>query len=379
MRTIYLDYNATTPVAPTVQEAMLPFLTEHYGNPSSHHWLGRACQEAVEDSRAHLASLLRCEPEEMIFTSCGTESNNLAIKGIMLQGFPGEVGHLIISALEHPAVVAPARFLERLGFDVTVVPCDQNGVVDPSEIEAAIRAETRLVSVMHANNEIGTIQPIRQIAEICHAHDVLIHTDAAQSVGKMWVVPDELEVDLLTVVGHKMYAPKGIGALYVRRGIALEPVIHGAGHEEGVRSGTENVASIVGLGQAANLAIKGIDEMFDRMTILRDRLMNTLRDTIGDELIVFGEEASRLPNTLGVAFSGVLGGAMLERIPEICASTGAACHSGSAAVSDTLQAIGIKPEVAAGSVRLSIGWYTSEEDIDRAASLLIAAWEDLHT
>jgi len=377
MRMIYLDYNATTPIAPSVQQAMLPFLSEHYGNPSSGHSLGRAAHEAMEDARSQLALMLNADREEIIFTSGGTESNNMAIKGSLLRRAPSAGGHLIISAIEHPAVVAPAKFLERLGYDLTIVSCDAHGIVRVDEIESAIRPDTVLVSVMHANNEIGTIQPIAEIAAMCHERNVLVHTDASQSAGKIRTPVDELQVDFLSIAGHKFYAPKGVGALYIRRGLGLEPLMHGAGHEGGLRAGTENVASIVGLGCAASLASKGLDQTSQRMESLRDRLFDQLRAEIGSGLRVHGIKSPRLPNTLSVAFPEVTGAAMLSRLPELCASTGSACHSNATSMSPTLAAIGATPEVAAGTVRLSLGWYTSEEDIDRAASLLLGAWESL--
>lgn len=377
MQQIYLDYNATTPVAPSVQEAIAPFLSEHYGNPSSDHALGRACHEAIEDARGYVAELLGADREEIIFTGCGTESNNLAIKGVMMAEPPEEGGHLIVTAIEHPAVAEPARYLERLGYDVTVVDCDRNGIVRPEFVDMALQPNTRLVSVMHANNEIGTIQPIREIAEICKSQDVLVHTDAAQSIGKIRVNVDELSVDLLTLAGHKLYAPKGIGALFVRRGVSLQPVMHGAGHESGLRPGTENVPYIAGLGQAARLASRGLDENSDRMASLRDRLHDHLRHAIGDRLTVNGFLAERLPNTLSVNFPDVVGQELLRRAPELCASTGAACHSGTTSMSATLAAIDLAPDVAAGTLRLSVGWNTSEDEVDRAAELLIGAWENM--
>lgn len=379
MRSIYLDYNATTPIAPAVQEAMLPFLAEHYGNPSSNHALGRAAHEAVEDARGQLARWLGAQNDEIVFTSGGTESNNLALKGVAFsasQAANEPRGHLVISAIEHPAVVQPAKFLERLGWSLTVVGVDGRGLVDPAEVEAALRPDTRLVSVMHANNEIGVVQPIRQIAEICHRRGVLLHSDAAQAAGKISTRVDDLGVDLLTLAGHKVYAPKGVGALYVRRGTTLEPLLHGAGHESGLRAGTENTPYIVALGRAAVLAERGLVEAADRMAALRDRLLDKLRDAIGPLFSVNGEGASRLPNTLSANFPGVIAADMLRRIPELCASTGAACHSGSTHLSATLAAIGLEPSTARGTVRLSLGWYTDVEEIDRAAQLLIAAWEN---
>lgn len=377
MKPIYLDYNATTPIAPSVVEAMLPFLQEHYGNPSSSHWMGRACQEAIEDARSAVASLLGADREEIYFTGGGTESNNLAIKGVATYGMPIAAGHIVISSIEHPAVVEPAEYLQQLGFTVTVVPCDAHGIVSAERIEQAIQADTVLVSIMHANNEIGVIEPIREIADVCQAAGVLLHTDAAQSVGKIRVRVDELGVDLLTVAGHKMYAPKGVGALYVRRGVAIEPVLHGAGHEGGLRPGTENTASIVALGRAARMVAKGQEEAGDRMAYLRDRIQQKLQDQLGDNFSVNGDQAPRLPNTLSANFHHVAGSELLKRCPEIAASTGAACHADTVSMSATLASLGVAPEQASGCVRLSIGWQTSEDEIDRAAELLLSAYESL--
>ena len=377
MHQIYLDYNATTPIAPSVQEAMLPFLAEHYGNPSSGHALGRACAAAIEDARSQLASLLGADRDEIVFTSGGTESNNLALKGILLRHGPSQPGHMVISAVEHPAIVEPAKYLERLGVEVSVVPSDRNGIIDPERVAAALRDDTHLVSVMHANNEIGVVQPIREIAEFCRARQILVHTDAAQSIGKLRTNVGELGVDMLSMAGHKFYAPKGVGALYVRRGVALEPVLHGAGHERGLRPGTENTPYIVALGKAAELARQATDDAADRMAALRDRLLENLRTTLGSLLIVHGENVPRLPNTLSVNFPKVSGADLLARIPELCASTGSACHSGTTNVSGTLASLGLAPQNVQGTVRLSVGWYTSEEQVDLAANLLLDAWESL--
>ncbi len=378
MRRIYLDYNATTPVAPSVREAMIPFFSELFGNPSSAHASGRVAYEAVEDARGRVAALIGADPDEIVFTSGGTESNNLALKGVLLRNAPSVDGHLIISALEHPSVAAPAEFLERLGIAVTVVRCDSQGLVDPDDVKRAFRKDTRLVSIMHANNEIGTIQPLRDIAEHCHRRGILLHTDAAQSIGKIRSKVDELEIDLLTIAGHKMYAPKGVGALFVRQATALDPVLHGAGHERGLRPGTENVPYLVGLGAAAVRATdQKLDSSTEQMAELRDRLGALLHEAIGDETTVNGAAAPRLPNTLNVNFPRVIGSELLARVPEICASTGSACHGTSTSLSPTLTAIGLPPETARGTIRLSLGWDTSEEDVDRAANLLIGAWESL--
>lgn len=375
MRQLYLDYCATTPIAPSVREAMLPFLGEHYGNPSSSHALGRAAMEAIEDARGQIASLLGADPEEIVFTSGGTESNNLALIGLALRGGRSAGGHVVISAIEHPSVVEPARFLERLGFDVSIIPVTGQGVIQAAALGRALRDDTLLVSVMHANNEVGAIQPLKQIAETCHEAGVVLHTDAAQTVGKIRTHVDELEVDLLTIAGHKVYAPKGVGALFVRQGVGLEPLVHGAGQESGLRAGTENVAGIVGLGAAASLAGKSLDASQERLTTLREQLLTTLRAGIGQGLIVHGELATRLPGLLSIAFPGASGSELLAHTPELCASTGAACHSGTVTMSPTLAAMSVAPEVARGTVRLSLGRYSSEDEVERAASLLIGAWE----
>lgn len=387
MRRIYLDYNATTPLAPRVQEAMLPLMAEHFGNPSSDHAVGRAALEAVEDARWRVAQLIGAEASEILFTSGGTESNNLAIIGAVRavarehetkDSLCGDGrGHLIITTIEHPAVVEPARYLESRGFDLTIVPCDRNGVVQPDAVAGSLRDDTLLVSVMSANNEIGTIQPIRQIAELCRARGILFHTDAAQSAGKIPLLVDELGVVLLSIAGHKLYAPKGVGALYVGSGTRIEPVLRGAGQEFGLRPGTENVISIVALGHACSLAAESLSESSSRISALRDRLLARLRAEIGEQLSVNGEHAPRLPNTLSVNFPEVAGADLLRATPEICASTGAACHSGATKLSATLAAIGLDEMTARGAVRLSLGWYTREDDVDQAAELLIGSWEKL--
>ena len=374
MRTVYLDYNTTTPIAPAVREAMRPFLDEHFGHPASDHALGRACHEAVGDARLRVARLLGADRDEIVFTSGGTESNNLALWGTMLRQPHSGTGHLVISAIEHASVFESARFLESLGYDLTIVGCDSQGLIDPASVRAALRTDTVLVSVMHANNEIGTIEPIREIAQVCHARDVLLHTDAVQSVGKIPTRVQDLDVDLLSLAGHKMYAPKGVGALYLRRGLVLEPLLHGSGNERGLRSGTENVPHIMALGQAAQLAMDELDQP-GHTGQLRDRLTRQLSDVVGPSLSVNAGMASRLPNTLSVNFPNTSGRELLGRIPELCASTGAASHQDAESLTPTLAAIGLTPETARGTVRLSLGRYTTEEDIDRAASLLAAAWE----
>jgi len=375
---IYFDHNATTPVASEVNEAMLPFLTDRFGNPSSTHALGRDARSAIDEAREHVACLLGAQQQQIVFTSGGTESNNLAILGTLLSRvIAGKPCHLIISAIEHPATVEPARFLERVGCRVTVVACKPTGVIDPQAVADALRPETALVSIMHANNEIGTIQPIREIADHCRRVGTLLHTDAAQSVGKISTQVDELGVDLLSMAGHKFYAPKGIGALYVRDGTEVRPLLHGGVQERGLRSGTENVAHIVALGAAAARAGRETAAAAVRMAALRDGLEQLLRTGVGAGLSVHGACSARLPNTLSVNFPQVQGAELLAHSPEICASTGAACHDGSGHVSATLAAVGLTDETARGTVRLSLGWATTQAEIEAAARVLIRSWREL--
>lgn len=375
---IYLDSNATTPLAPAVLAAMRPSLEEHFGNPSSSHVLGRRAKAAIDAARAQAAAAIGAEPDEIIFTSGGTEASNQAIKGTLLRSYPAERGHLVISALEHPATVEPAKFLERLGCAVSVVGCDGEGVIDPQAVHAALRPDTRLVSIMHANNELGSLQPIREISAICRERNVLLHVDAAQSLGKVPVNVHELGPDLLTIAGHKIHAPKGVGALYVRRGVPLEPFIHGAGHERGLRAGTENTPYLVALGAAMLLAADFVaSDGPAELERLREQLAAALAAGIGAGLTVNAASAPRLPNTLSVNFPGVIGSDLLAKCPGLCASTGAACHAGETRMSATLQAIHLPPDVAAGTVRLSLGRGTMPEEVDQAAALLINAWGKL--
>ncbi len=373
MKQIYLDYNATTPIDPSVIEAMMPFLTTHFGNPSSSHSLGRGAKESIEDARANVSALIGCDRNEVIFTGGGTEASNMAIKGVMLAG--GQAGgHMITTAIEHPATLAPARFIEKMGCDLTIVGCNDQGVVEPQTIADAIRPNTRLVSVMHANNEIGTVQRIREIAEICHQHSVIVHTDASQSLGKLPAFVDQLDVDLMTIAGHKLYAPKGIGVLFVREGLDLEPLLHGAGHENGMRAGTENTPYIVGLGQAAFLAASLLDESAGISEALRERFWKTISQNV-PRAVVHGFDVDRLPNTISIAFPGVSAFEMLQRVPEVCASLGSACHSSGEHKSGTLGAMGVAPALMEGTIRFSFGRSTTVEDVDRAASLMVEAWE----
>lgn len=367
---IYLDYNATTPVLPQVRDALLPFLDTHFGNPSSDHPYGRAAAEAVQRARQLVADLLGCAADEIVFTSGGSESDNWALVG-RVWAAGSDRAHIITTVVEHPAVLNTCRFLERRGVAVTYLPVDGTGQVDPDDVRRALRPETVVVSVMHANNEVGTLQPIAEIAAICRQAGVPLHTDAAQSVGKVPTRVDDLGVDMLTIAGHKLYAPKGIGALYVRRGTALEPLVHGAGHEGGRRAGTENVPWMVALGAAAALAHATLETEAARQQTLRDRLQQLLEEKAGG-VTLNGHPTDRLPNTLNVRFAGIDGNALLAAVPEVAASTGSACHAGETEPSAVLLAMGIPPAEAVGAVRLSLGRLTTEDEIERAAEALAA-------
>jgi cysteine desulfurase NifS/selenium donor protein len=369
---IYLDYNATTPVDPRVADAMLPFLREHFGNPSSTHVFGAVAKRAVERARRQVAALLGARPEEIVFTSGGSESNNMVLKGIAAAR--DERGrHLVVSAVEHPAVLEPARALERQGFRLAVVPVDRAGRVDPAAVAAALAEDTILVSVMHANNEVGTIQPIAEIAALCRARGILFHTDAAQSVGKVPVDVGALGVDFLSLAGHKLYAPKGVGALYARGGFELPRLIDGAAHESGRRAGTENVLEIVGLGAAAELAAERLERDAAEARTLRDRLRARLEGELGP-LPVNGDPDDGLPNTLSIAVPGVEASTLLAEIGDrVAASAGAACHAEGVDLSTVLAAMGVPLEQAVGTVRLSVGRRTSRDEIDRAAAIIASA------
>ncbi len=364
---IYLDFNASTPIAPEVAEAMKPFLAQHFGNPSSHHWAGEPAKEAVEHARMQVADLLQCHPSETVFTSGGSESNNHAIKGVFFaQKEKGN--HIITTQIEHPAILNPCRFLEKLGAKVSYVGVDQYGKVDPKDIEKAITTKTILITVMHANNEVGTIQPIEEISKIARRYGILLHTDAAQSVGKMDTKVDKLGVDLLSMAGHKLYAPKGVGALYIREGTPIEPLIHGAGHESGMRAGTENVLLIVGLGKACEIAVKYLND--NKILGLRDRFWELLQKNFGSGVVLSGHPTNRLPNTLNVCFVGKIGGEILSQLDGVAASPGAACHSGSVELSPVLKAMGVSPEVGMGAIRFSLGRTTTIQELEMVIRLL---------
>ena len=371
---IYLDYNATTPVDSRVLEAMLPWLREGYGNPSSDHVYGRRAKAAVATARAEVAGLIGARPEEIVFTACATEANNLAILGVARALLASGRRGLRYSAVEHPAVARPMEHLAEEGWRGEMIPVDGTGRINPASV--AITGDTALVSVMLANNEVGTLQPVRAISELANAAGALMHVDAAQAVGKIPVDVLELGADLLTLAGHKMYAPKGVGALYVRTGTPIRPIQFGAGHEGGLRPGTENVPHIVALGEAARLAREELAGEAGRIRALRDDLHRHLAAAIPG-LALNGHETERLPNTLNVSFPSVHGWQVLERAPEVAASTGSACHAGSHAASGVLGAMGLSAERAAGAVRLSLGWFTTEAEIATAAEALIGAWRRL--
>ncbi len=368
---IYLDHNATTPLLPEIVDAMLPYLREHFGNPSSGHVYGTRAWSAVAHARDQVAALLGCEADEVIFTSGGTEANNLAIRGAA-EALEGR-SHIVTTVIEHPATARPCAWLEKHERSVTRIGVDPAGRVRVNEAREAIDGDTALVTVMHSNNETGVLQPVRELVVLAHAAGALLHTDAAQSLGKVPVNVRELEVDLLSVAGHKLYAPKGVGALYMKRGTPLVPFVLGASHERGLRPGTENVASIVGLGAACDAVGRDLEAGASRMRALRDALWGRLAAEIPG-LALNGHLELRLPNTLNVRFPRATGDAVLTGAPEIAASTGSACHEGHESASAVILAMGVAPEDALGSVRLTIGRGTTEEDVARAAEALVRSW-----
>lgn len=371
-RPVYLDYNATTPVDPLVLAAMMPYLTEEFGNASSAHAYGFEARAAVDRARSQVAAFLHARSEEIVFTGGGSETDTLAITGVVLSRLHDRP-HVISTRVEHPAVLHTLSYLHRrFGVEYSLLDVDEYGLVTASAVERAIRPETVLVTVMHANNEVGTIQPVEEIGLVTRASDVLFHVDAAQSAGKVPIRVADLNVDLLTIAGHKLYAPKGVGALYVRRGTPLDPVIHGSGQEGGLRAGTENVAGIAGLGRACEIAQEHLQTEARRIAELRDLLFDLLSEALPDA-ILNGHPEQRLPNTLNVTVPGATGAAILAYAPGVAASTGAACHSGEQAPSGTLTAMGIGGERARGAIRLSLGRRTTESDVRKAAAELIRA------
>jgi cysteine desulfurase len=366
---IYLDYNASTPVDPGVAQAMRSAMDDGYGNPSSPHWAAIPAKDTVERSRRQVATFLGCTPEEIVFTSGGSEANNLALKGALLVR-PRRRAHLITTQVEHPSVLAPCAFLERQGARVTYLPVDGTGLLNPDDLRRAITRETVLISVMHANNEVGTIQPIAACAQIARDHGVPFHTDAAQSVGKIPTRVAELGIDLLSIAGHKAYAPKGIGALYVRTGTRLEPLIHGGGHEGGRRAGTESAMLTAALGAACELA--GDLAPMEGLRRLRDQFRDALHANLGDRVVLNGHPEQRLPNTLNVSFVGCNGAEILAALDGVAASTGSACHSGQIEVSPVLRAMNISKDVAMGAVRFSLGRATTADEVEEVVERIAA-------
>jgi cysteine desulfurase len=367
---IYLDYNASTPVAPEVADAMQPYLRQGFGNPSSRHWASAGLQETLAAAREQIAALLGSAADEIVFTSGGSEATNHALKGAYFAAGRRDA-HLITTQIEHPATIETCRFLERLGANVTYLPVDGSGMVTPVDVRAAITADTILVSVMHANNETGTIQPIAEISAIAREHGALMHTDVAQSAGKIPVDVGALGVDLLTLAGHKLYAPKGVGALFIRRGVGIEPLIHGGGQEAGQRSGTESIVMAVALGTACALARERLDPA--ALGHIRDYFWEKLQQRFGDGIVLNGHPDHRLPNTLNVSFVGRDGSKLLEALDGIAASTGSACHEDSVTMSPVLAAMGLSDRVAMGAIRFSVGYDTTTAEIDAVVDAVTEA------
>jgi cysteine desulfurase len=370
-RVVYLDHAATTSVHPQVVEAMLPYFSERYGNASSMHSLGREARQAVEQARADVGGVLDCSPEEIVFTSCGTESDNLALRGVAWAN-RRRGDHIITSSIEHHAVSHTLEQMERhFGFEVTYLPVDEYGLVDPADVERAITDTTILISIIYANNEVGTIQPISQIGGIARRHDIPFHTDAVQAAGALTLDVEELNVDLLSLSAHKFYGPKGVGVLYVRNGLELLPVQTGGGHEGNRRSGTENVAGIVGLATALKLAEERREEETQRLRSLRDHLIEGVLSSI-DHCKLMGHPEKRLPNNVNVAFEYVEGEGILLGLDMegIAASSGSACSTGSSEPSHVLLAMGVEPGLARGTIRMTLGHENTAEDVDRVLEVL---------
>jgi cysteine desulfurase len=367
VRKIYLDYNASTPLAPEVVESMQPLLNDYYGNPSALHWAGKPVKELLHIAREQTSALIGCSAGEIIFTSGGSEANNLALKGYYFKNRK-KGNHIITSRVEHPAIINPCRFLEEVGASVTYVGVDRYGSVLLEEIEKAITKDTILISIMHSNNEVGTLQPIREIGRMAERYGITFHTDASQSVGKVPIDVNELKVDMLTIAGHKLYAPKGIGALFVKEGIELEPLIHGAGHEFGLRAGTENTLLAVGLGKACEISRYHVEN--SEIKELNDYFARQLTEVFGDGIVLNGHPEERLPNTLNVSFVNKIGQSLLDEIPGLAASTGSACHAGRIELSPVLKEMQVSEEVGMGAIRFSLGRFTTKEEVDHVIDSL---------
>ena len=374
MEPIYLDYNATTPIDTQVVDTMLPFLKQNFGNPSSFHWFGIISKNAIIKARIQVANLINCKPEEIVFTSGGTESNNYALRGYAFAN-RHRGNHIITSVIEHPSVIEVCKYLEKHDFKVTYLPVDRNGIISVKSVRRVITKETILISIMHANNEVGTIQPIAEIAEIASGKGICMHTDAAQSLGKITVDVAKLNIDLLSITGHKIFAPKGVGALYIKEGTKLEKLIYGAKQENTCRAGTENVLEIVGLGKACEIAEEKFSENCEHMKKMRDKLWNGLVNEIPD-LRLNGHPKQRLPNTLNVSFLNMNDYFQISLFLEIAASAGAACHSNSVNLSPVLEAMKVPKEYAKGTIRFSTGKTTTNKEIDNAIAHITRIYYD---
>ncbi|MFA6402751.1 MAG: cysteine desulfurase family protein [Salinivirgaceae bacterium] len=374
---IYLDYNATTPIDPEVANEMLPFFQDFFGNPSTAYAIGRASKEAIAKARKQVANLINANPEEIVFTGSATESNNLAIHGFMLAN-KNKGTHIITSAVEHPAVTEVCRYLSTLGYQITYIEVDGFGRVNPNNVEKAIRPDTALITIMHANNEVGTIQPISEIAAIAKKNNIAFHTDASQSVGKIEADVTKLGVDLLTIAGHKIYAPKGVGALYIKEGIKIQNIVHGAGQEHGIRPGTENVMHLVGLGKACEIAHRDFEKNHQNMRSTRDALLSGLRKYLADNVLLNADLQNCLPNTLSISFKKVEAHTLASVISKtICISTGSACHADSIEISSVLKAMNLDSKKAAGTIRISTGKHTTVAEIEAAVQLISDAVKKL--
>lgn len=370
MKRVYLDHNATTPTHPEVLEAMLTYFNDSFGNPSSIHQFGQQARKAIDEAREKVANFISAKPEEIVFTSGGTEADNFAIKGVIYANEQNG-GHIITSSIEHHAVLNPCEYLEKKGFKVTYLPVDKYGLIDPEETKKAITKETILITIMHANNEVGTIEPIAEIGRIAKERNITLHTDAVQSAGKIPVSVNELHVDLLSLSGHKIYGPKGIGVLYIRKGTRIQPLIQGGHHEKNRRAGTENVPAIVGLGKAIEIAKDTMEKESIRLTNLRNKLCGGIAEKI-DHVLLNGHPGKRLPNTLNMSFEFVEGESIILNLDlkGIAVSSGSACTSGSLEPSHVLKAMGVEPAIAQGSIRFSLGKDNTEEDVDYVLEVL---------
>ncbi|MCK4754187.1 MAG: cysteine desulfurase [Calditrichia bacterium] len=378
MKKIYMDFNTSTPIEPGVAEAMKPFLTDHYGNPSSNHWAGIPAKEAVEHARGKVADLLGCLSEEIVFTSGGTESNNYAIKGVFFKN-QSKGNHIITTTIEHPAILKTCQFLETIGFEITYLEVDKTGQVKPEELMKAIKNNTILVSIILANNEVGTIQPIKKLCASAHKKGIIFHTDAVQAAGKIQIDVQDLNVDLLTLSGHKFHGPKGIGVLYVKKGVELEALIHGGKQENKLRAGTENVAGIAGLGKAAELAVLSVRES-RKMQKLRDKLQSGIQELIPGA-VLNGHEKERLPNTLNLTLPALRGESLVMALDQhgIALSSGSACKSGSPDPTHVLLAMGKNEEESHCSVRFSLSNQTTNKDIDDTLHALKVVLDEMES